>query len=438
MAKVPVSTKLGFGVGDIGGNLFFTVLSFWGLKYLTDSVLLAGAAAGLAMGAGRLLDAVLDPMLGILSDRTRTRWGRRRPYLLFGALPVAAVFVFFFMVPGSQDQNFLFWWATITLVVLNLAFSVVNIPYSSLTPELTTDYDERMSLGGYRMGFAVVGTILGAVAFGIVAQAFPGDSPRGFFVAGLVFGSVFAASTLITAFSVREPMLPVEVSGSAFGAWGKVLANRPFVIVIVGYVVNILGITFVSAMLAYYFEYVLHDPAGTTGALAILLLVAAAFIPVSVWLSGKIGKIRTYQMAMILLAAACGMIGLVGPSWGSGGVLGIMVFAGIGMGFAYAPPFALVPDTIEVEARRTGFREEGSYYGLMTFSTKLGQSVANWFIGTLLSAAGYIANQAQSEGALSVIVLLVSPIPVVMFLLAALILQFYPLDKKTYESMVSP
>jgi GPH family glycoside/pentoside/hexuronide:cation symporter len=217
-----------------------------------------------------------------------------------------------------------------------------------------------------------------------------------------------------------------------------VLANRPFVIVIVGYVVNILGITFVSAMLAYYFEYVLHDPAGTTGALAILLLVAAAFIPVSVWLSGKIGKIRTYQMAMILLAAACGMIGLVGPSWGSGGVLGIMVFAGIGMGFAYAPPFALVPDTIEVEARRTGFREEGSYYGLMTFSTKLGQSLANWFIGTLLSAAGYIANQAQSEGALSVIVLLVSPIPVVMFLLAALILQFYPLDKKTYESMVSP
>ena len=215
--KLPVLTKLGFGVGDVGGNLFFTVLSFWGMKYLTDSVLLAGAAAGLAMSAGRLIDAVFDPVLGLLSDRTRTRWGRRRPYLLFGAVPVALVFVFFFNVPISQDQTFLFWWAAITLVVLNMAFSVVNIPYSALTPELTTDYDERMSLGGYRMGFAVIGTMLGAVAFGMVAQAFPGDATRGFFLAGLVFGSVIAGSTLITAVSVREPEHAAQVTCSAAG-----------------------------------------------------------------------------------------------------------------------------------------------------------------------------------------------------------------------------
>jgi GPH family glycoside/pentoside/hexuronide:cation symporter len=436
MAKLPVATKLGFGVGDVGGNLFFTVLSFWGMKYLTDSVLLAGAAAGLAMSAGRLIDAVFDPVLGLLSDRTRTRWGRRRPYLLFGAIPVALVFVFFFMVPNSHDQTFLFWWATITLVVLNMSYSVVNIPYSSLTPELTTDYDERMSLGGFRMGFAVVGTILGAVAFGMVAQASPGDAPKGYFIAGLVFGSVMAVSTLITAFSVREPLLPVQVSGTVFGSWKKVLTNGPFVIVIAAYVVNILGITFVSSMLAYYFEYVLHDAGATTLAMAILLLTAAAFIPVSVVLSGKIGKVRTYQLSMLLLAAACALIGVLGPSVGVTGMFVIMAFAGIGMGFGYAPPFALVPDTIEVVAQRTGFREEGSYYGFMTFSTKLGQSLASLVIGTILGLAGYAANQAQSDSSLAAIQLITSPLPVAMFLLAAVLLQFYPLDKKTYQSLV--
>jgi len=216
-----------------------------------------------------------------------------------------------------------------------------------------------------------------------------------------------------------------------------VLTNGPFVLVIVAYVVNILGITFVSSMLAYYFEYVLHDAGATTLAMAILLLVAAVFIPVSVKLSGWIGKIRIYQLAMIILASACALIGLLGPAVGVGGMYLLMVWAGIGMGFAYAPPFALVPDTIEVEARKTGFREEGSYYGFMTFSTKLGQSLASLVIGTILGLAGYAANQSQSEASLGAIQLITSPIPVAMFLLAAVILQFYPLDKKTYNQLVS-
>jgi GPH family glycoside/pentoside/hexuronide:cation symporter len=113
-----------------------------------------------------------------------------------------------------------------------------------------------------------------------------------------------------------------------------------------------------------------------------------------------------------------------------------MAFAGIGMGFGYAPPFALVPDTIEVVAQRTGFREEGSYYGFMTFSTKLGQSLASLVIGTILGLAGYAANQAQSDSSLAAIQLITSPLPVAMFLLAAVLLQFYPLDKKTYQSLV--
>ena len=133
------ATKLGFGAADLGGNLFFTAMGFWTLNYLTDTVGLGAAAAGAAVMVGKLWDAVTDPMMGFVSDRTRSRWGRRRPYLLFGAIPLALTMWFFFSNPGIENKLWLGVWAAVALCMLNTAYTVVNIPYSSLTPELTSD-----------------------------------------------------------------------------------------------------------------------------------------------------------------------------------------------------------------------------------------------------------------------------------------------------------
>lgn len=435
--KLSLKTKLGFGVGDLGGNLFFTVLSFWALNYLTDSVGLSAALAGTALMAGKLWDAFVDPFVGLMSDRTRSRWGRRRPYLLFGAFPLGLSMALFFTAPGLTDQTGLFWWALVLFALLNTAYSFVNIPYGSLTPELTADYHERTALNGYRFGFAVVGTILGAALVQPILAFFPGDSKAGFVAVGITFGLVIALTALITGFSVREKTSVVPLQHrSIVKSWLGVFQNKPFRIILGSYFLHMLGINFLSGMLVYFFKYVLGDEASTTMAMLLLLVVAGAFIPVSVLFSKRFGKVRTYQVALVVLASAALLVSFLGPSLGTGFVLAVMAGAGLGMGFSYVPPFAIVPDAIEVEARKTGNREEGAYYGLWNFAVKISQTGALASTGFLLSAAGYAANQTQSATSLATIELLIGPVPAAFFVAAALLLLTYPIDEKAYQKAV--
>ncbi len=434
--KLTLRTKLGFGVGDLGGNLFFTVLSFWALNYLTDTVGLAAAGAGAALMAGKLWDAFVDPFVGLLSDRTRTRWGRRRPFLLLGALPLGATLALFFLSPAFIDQTALFWWALLVFALLNTAYSFVSVPYSSLTPELTADYQERMVLNGYRFGFAIVGTILGAALVQPILAFFPGDKKAGFLAVGILFGAVVALTAFLTGLSVRERAASSEKSRPLWKSWGDVWKNGPYRIIIGAYTLHLLGITFLSGMLVYYFKYVLGDEGGTTFAMLLLLVVAMVFIPVSVVFSKKFGKVRTYQVALLILASASLVVSLFGAGNGTGFVLAVMAGAGVGMGFSYAPPFAIVPDTIEVEAKRTGRREEGAYYGLWNFAIKLSQAGGVAGAGLVLSWAGYVADQKQSASALAAIQALVGPVPAFFFVAAALLLLLYPLDERTYKNAV--
>lgn len=431
--KLSVGTKLGYGVGDLGGNLFFTLLSFWALNYLTDTVGLAAAGAGAALMAGKLWDAFVDPLVGVASDRTKTRWGRRRPYLFFAALPLGAALVLFFTAPAITDQMALFWWALVFFALLNTTYSFVSIPYGALTPELTADYHERMSLNGYRFGFAIVGTIIGAALVQPILGFFPGDKKAGFVAVGVIFGAVVALTSLITGFSVREKVQAPEESVSLWKSWLGVFKNRPYRIILGVYTLHLLGITFLSGMLVYYFKYVLHDEAGTTLAMLVLLLVAMVFIPVSVVFSKRFGKVRTYQVAMVVLATAGLVVSFLGASLGSGFVLAVMAGAGLGMGFSYAPPYAIVPDTIEVEARKTGRREEGAYYGVWNFAVKLSQAGGAAGSGLVLGWAGYVAEAQQSATSLGAITALIGPVPAVLFLSAAALLFLYPLDEKAYE-----
>ncbi|RPJ05244.1 MAG: MFS transporter, partial [Spirochaetaceae bacterium] len=154
--KLSFKTKLGFGVGDIGGNLIFQIMGFWLLNYLTDTVGLSAALAGTALMIGKFWDAITDPIMGIISDRTKSKMGRRRPYLLIGGVVAIISMIIMFMNPHfpQHEQTAIFIWAVAVYCFLCLAFTIVNIPYSALTPELTSDYNERTSLNGFRMFFA--------------------------------------------------------------------------------------------------------------------------------------------------------------------------------------------------------------------------------------------------------------------------------------------
>jgi GPH family glycoside/pentoside/hexuronide:cation symporter len=437
--KLSLGTKLGFGAADLGGNLFFTAMGFWTLNYLTDTVGLSAAAAGAAVMIGKLWDAVTDPMMGFISDRTRTRWGRRRPYLLFGAIPLALTMWLFFTNPHIGSQAWLTIWAAIALCALNTAYTVVNIPYSSLTPELTKDYHERSSLNGFRFGFAVIGTILGAGAVLPLVGIFGADRSAGFSFMGAVLGFLMAASTLVTFFSVHEPdhshePIPTE---KFFPTFLAVFKNRPYVILLLTYALNLTALNFVQGILVYYFKYIYRNEALTTLAMILLLVTAMVCIPISVKVSKHIGKKRTYQICFAILASACLVIYFLGHRLGSSFFLAMMVYAGIGVGFGYVAPWAMVPDTIEFDAVRTGNRKEGAFYGMWTFTSKVGTSLAIALTGAILGAAGYAANlPEQSASALGAIRLIIGPIPTLVFLAALVLIERYPIDEKTYKQFM--
>jgi GPH family glycoside/pentoside/hexuronide:cation symporter len=446
--RLTVKQKLGFGVFDLGGNMLFTLMSFWALKYLTDTVGIAAAWAGAAVMIGKAWDAVSDPMMGFISDRTLSRWGRRRVYLLFGAVPMLLSMIFFFTSPQYLPSSLHIVWAIIALIFLNTASTIINVPYASLTPELTGDYHEQSSLNGYRFGCAVFGTIAGAGAVEPLVQIFaksgaenPLIDQRGFSMMGLILGSVMMIVTLLTFLGTKEKKkylkedLPTE---SFFQTLGAVFRNKPYVLLLVTYALHMTGVSFLTTILAFYTNNVLNRGDITTIALILLLVTAMGFIPISVLVSRKIGKMRTYQICFVVLASACGIIFTLGHQLPVEFFYGLMVYAGIGVGFSYVAPFAMVPDVIEYEAAKTGKRTEGAYYGMWTFVSKLGTALAIFVAGQILALGGYISQAGegtvvQPTSVVNAIRVIVGPIPMVVLIAAIIVVNFYPLDRKEYR-----
>jgi GPH family glycoside/pentoside/hexuronide:cation symporter len=460
--KLSAGQKLGFGIFDLGGNLLFTLMGFWCLIYLTDTAGLGAALAGTAVMVGKLWDAVTDPSMGFISDRTRSRWGRRRPYLLFGAIPLLLCFWFFFSAPGTSNQGLLMVWATIGLMLVYTASTIVNVPYQSLTPELTKDYNEQSSLNGYRFMCAVIGTILGAAAVQPLVDHF-GGGKHGFSMMGLILGAVMAFVTLLTFFGTKErPHTEADYPHKGFFATYKaVFHNKAYVILFCTYALHLTALTFLQTILTYYTTYLYPthfimqvqqlpilgamtagaDVAGirgtlTTMSMLMMLLFAMIFIPVSVVVSKHIGKKRTYQIAFFIIGTAGLMVSIFGHLIPPVCLLLMFVYAGIGVGFSYVAPYAMVPQAVEYDAIKSGERKEGAYYGMWTFVSKVGQALAIFLTGVILSAGGYVANAVQGPHALTAIRIIIGPIPFVVFFAGLILVNFYPLDEKTYEKMM--
>jgi GPH family glycoside/pentoside/hexuronide:cation symporter len=439
--KLSVGVKMGYGVADFGGNLFFTATAFVLLNYLTDTVGLAAALAGIALMVGRFWDAFYDPVIGYISDRTATKMGRRRPFMLGGAIPVFVAMVVMFTNPSlifgaGVSQATLFVYIMIVYIILCTAYSTVNIPYSSLSPELTADYNERTSLNGYRFGFAAIGTLLGAgLALPIVAMA--PDKNLGFALMGLVFGAVMLGSTLTTVFTVREPARLKPAKSMGFiKTYTEVFKNKPYDLILLSYICHILAITVSSGIVIYFFKYILNDEAATTWAMLILIGTAMLFIPVSVALSKKIGKKLVYGIGFLWMAAMLMVIFFFGQTYGVTFTLVMMFLTGMGFGFTYAMPYAIVADAIEYDYLRTGERREGAFFGIWTWGLKIGQALAVFLMGVTLEAMGYVPNVTQSPSAALGIRLFMGPIAAGIFVLAAVILYFYPITEAKYNEIL--
>lgn len=435
--KLSKKIKAGYGVCDFGGNLFFTVIAFLLLNYLTDTVGLAAGLAGIVVAVGKIWDAITDPMVGYLSDRTGSKMGRRRPYMLYGSFPLFITMVIMFTNPRLSSQGMLFIWALVVYCLLCTAYTLVNIPYNSLTPELTQDYHERTSLNGYRFGFAVFGTLLGAGAALPIINAFASKN-TGFTVMGTIFGAVMMITALITVVSIREPDIKREkLEEGFFSTYLKVFKNKPYVLVLLTYTLHITALTVISGIAIYYFKYIHNAETQTTIAMLVLLGTAMVFIPLSVVIAKKTGKKTVYGIGMLIIVFSLMILFFFGHTRPINFSFFIMFVMGIGMGFTYVMPWAMVPDAVEYDYLMTGERKEGAFYGIWTFGIKIGQAVALAISGGVLSLTGYIPDVPQTALAELGIRLLIGPIGAVIFLLAVVMLYFYPITEKRYNEILS-
>jgi GPH family glycoside/pentoside/hexuronide:cation symporter len=440
--QLSTARKVGYGIGDLGGNLFFTMMGFYLLFYFTDVAGIAAGLAGTAIMIGKIWDAVTDPAVGYISDRSRTRWGRRRPFMVVGALLLFVGMGLLFAPFGVTSQAGLFVIATLTYCFVNTAYTLMNIPYSALTPELTDDYYERTVLNGFRMSFAVVGTFVGVAIVLPLVDAF--GSGRGAWMGmGFVTGGIMAATMFTVVLSVREHPKPrLHAQEQVIKSYLQVLGMGTFLTALIPWTLHMTGVNVLQTSLLYYFRYIYENEAAFQIALPILLGAAVIAIPGWVRLSKRIGKKLSYNIGMTAFALGVLVFFAFGHTAGVQFSYVLMFVAGLGFATHYVMPWSIVPDVVEYDYAERGVRREGVFYGMWTFSSKIGQALGIGLSGWLLSIFGYqesiagVPAETQSETAMFGIRLLTGPVPALFFIAGVIVLSFFPITNRKYQEIM--
>ena len=439
MEKLSRRIRFGFGIGDLGGNLFFTIVGFYLLYFLTDIVHLSAALAGTVLMIGKIWDAVTDPLTGYLSDRTRSKWGRRRPFMFIGSIGSFIAMILMFTVPRIEGQASLFWLMTFYFCLLNTAYTLVNIPYAALLPELTSDFDQRTLLTGYRMSFAVLGTFMGAAAVMPIINIFSDPEFGWSFMAGIM-GAIMFISAFITILAIREPEHPEprEKGKGFFKTYSKVLSKPVFLKALIPWTMFVTGTTMVQGALLYYFKYIMNDESLFQIALLFLLSFSLLFIPVWVKISKKLGKKSCYNIGMGIVSVSVLLFSFFGEQLGPIWAFITMAVGGIGLSTHYIIPHSILPDIVEHDAVHNGnIRQEGVFSSVWTFTSKLGQAFALALSGWILSIFKYDSASIPDRITLTGIKIICGPGPVIFYVIGILILSTYPITREYYRKMMA-
>ena len=407
------------------------------LYFYTDVVGISPLLAGWIYALGIGWDAITDPYMGYIAERTRTKMGSYRPYIFFGSIPLAFSFVLLFWVPPFEG-NFLF----IFLIMVNLfhrtCFTIVSVPYSSLTARITDDSEERTKLTTARMLGASFGTLtISALGFPIINWFGSGEESLGFIYLGVCSGLAAIFILAITVKTVRERNFNLEITQlPKFSEVSKSIVNNyAFLIVFASTLTLITTSIMFNKNLIYYTKYALdlHEYQG----LILGVSSASAFLAIPVWAYSalKIGKRNSWLISMILLVFSFLFFYLY-PIKNLLELLIVLAVLGIGNGATGVLFWSMLPDTIEYGEWKTGVRTESSLYGFMTFAQKGGIAISALILGVLLTNIGFVPNTIQTEETLENLKTLMTFIPLSGVVLSFILVYFYPIDSKFHKKLI--
>ncbi|PSB02283.1 MFS transporter [Merismopedia glauca] len=451
--KLNFSTKLAYGAGDLGAAITGSILIFYLSPFLTDVAGLRPELAGRTQLVGKVWDAVNDPMVGVLSDRTTSRWGRRYPWMIWGAVPFGIFFILQWLIPnfggGEGRQWGLFWYYTIISILFNTFYTVINLPYTALTPELTKDYNERTSLNSFRFAFSIGGSIFGAI-IALIALAKFADKGQAYLFIGVicamfavlpiyfcVWGTRKRVAVVAQKYADAETPVNIPIAEQI----KIVFQNRPFLFVVGIYLCSWLSLQLTAAIIPYFVTSYMR--LGDRDVSQVILAVqGTALAMLFVWsaVSQRVGKKATYFMGMtIWIFAQSGLFFLQPNQVGLMYVLAIL--SGVGVSTAYLIPWSMLPDVVELDELETGQRREGIFYSFMVFVQKICLGIAVYLALETLGKVGYIQPKAgiyqeQGEAVLWAIRSFIGPIPTLSLVLGLILAYFYPITRELHTELL--
>jgi GPH family glycoside/pentoside/hexuronide:cation symporter len=435
-SRLSVKEKLGYGLGDTASHFVWDMVGFWILIFYTDTFGISAAAAGTIMFIARFWDMLSDPLMGVISDRTRTKWGKFRPYILWTALPYGVLAVLAFSTP-DLGQNGKVIYAGVTYLLLMTAYTAINLPYSSLGAVMTSDSYERTSLNTYRFVCAFIGQlIVSGLALTLAGYFGQGDNAKGYRLTVTLFAVISFVLFLITFMSTRERIQPPRAQQDSLKKDFKILLqNRPWVILAIVGIISFVMFALQNLSLAFYFKYYVgrEESVQLFNVVGSIALIVA--LPLSKPLAQRFGKRNVFIGSSILSGSFLALLYLPGAE-SMGWVYALNILGKM----AYAPAvpllWTMIADAADYGEWTTGRRATGLFFSAATFAQKGGWGIGGALAGWLLAAYGYVERAAEQTAlAVTGIKLLISVFPGVLYISCAFILIFYTIDEATCATM---
>lgn len=438
LARIGFLRKISLGSGDLAFNLYWQSSSLFLLYFYTDVLNVPAAVAGTIYMAALIWDALIDPAVGWAADRTRTRFGRYRPYLLFGAPLLALAYAAMFFAPAMPGAGALIL-ITVSHLLFRTIYAVVNIPYASLFARVTRDSAQRADMAGARILFAMIaGMLVSSTTLPLAGLLGGEDARRGWQILALIYGGLVVLILWQVAHAARGLDAPDPVVAERV-AWRTILAslasNRPLHLALGVVVLSSIATTFFHKNIIYYFKYVYGDTDAATLALTLSAGVTAVAVPAWTWLARTHGKRLAWASGMIVVA-----VGLI-VWWFANGqglvpLLCAITVIAAGMSANYICFWAVLPDTVEYGEWKTGVRTESLIFGLVVLGQKAALGAAAGALGVALDAIGYHANEAMTPATVTGLRTMMLAIPLGGVLLSLLLIHFYRLSHAAHRQIV--
>ena len=429
--------RAAYGIGDYAICLYWSGVSLYLLYFYTDVVGISPYSAGLIYGLGIMWDAFTDPFMGFLAERTRSRMGSYRPYIYYGSIPLALSFILLLWVPPFEGTVLIIFLLFVNLIH-RTCFTIVSVPYSSLTARITDDSDERTILTSSRMLSAALGTFtISALGFPIVLYFGGGEEKLGFIYLGIISGLIAILILHITVSFVKERSFKSSVDDLPNFAEvaHSVSRNYPFWIIFLAIIILISTYLMFNNNLIYFSKYALglHDYQGVI--LGFLNGATLLAVPIWAYAALKFGKKNTWLISMAVLFLGFTTFNYY-PIDDLDTLIYILIFIGFGNGAAGVLFWSMLPDTIEYGEWKSGIRTESSLYGFMTFAQKGAIAIAVFILGIALTNIGFEPNQEQSIETIEALKNLMSIIPLIGVFISFVLLYFYPIDKAFHRKLI--